>query len=321
MILIITRKDDAHADLVVKKLKELQKRFFRFNTDCASDYEIALSPSSAHIRHLATERSVNTDDIKSVWLRRRSLPKSIETAPREFGRFLEEEWSRFYRNLWVLLENRFWISPVLAIERAKDKLRQLQLAKSLGFCIPETLVTNCINDVLAFQKKFKQVVYKPHESGAIRSGTDNVLYTNVINSELLQRNDLTDNLRICPGIFQPYIEKKHEIRATVIGHKVFAVKLDSQSNDKTRIDWRKHNFDNMAHTAHQLPKEEEARCIQLIEHLGLQFGAIDLIVTPKNELYFLENNANGQWAWIEILTKQPIASEIALLLASHDEGP
>jgi glutathione synthase/RimK-type ligase-like ATP-grasp enzyme len=39
----------------------------------------------------------------------------------------------------------------------------------------------------------------------------------------------------------------------------------------------------------------------LVKKLGLEFGALDLIVTPDNEYVFVEINPNGQWAWIQQL--------------------
>ena len=51
-----------------------------------------------------------------------------------------------------------------------------------------------------------------------------------------------------------------------------------------------------------------------MKDLGLCFGAIDMILTPKNEYVFLEVNPNGQWGWIEELTRVPISSAVANLL-------
>lgn len=48
--------------------------------------------------------------------------------------------------------------------------------------------------------------------------------------------------------------------------------------------------------------------------LGLRFGCIDMIVTPTGEYVFLEINPNGQWYFVQLATKQGIASSIADLL-------
>ncbi len=48
-----------------------------------------------------------------------------------------------------------------------------------------------------------------------------------------------------------------------------------------------------------------------MNRLGLRFGALDFLVTPDGEWYFLEINPNGQWAWIEQETGLPISDAIA----------
>lgn len=37
----------------------------------------------------------------------------------------------------------------------------------------------------------------------------------------------------------------------------------------------------------------------LMKQLGIVFGCFDFIVTPDNEIYFLEVNQQGQFLWIE----------------------
>ena len=51
-----------------------------------------------------------------------------------------------------------------------------------------------------------------------------------------------------------------------------------------------------------------------LRHCGLRFGAFDLIVTPEGEHVFLELNPNGQWYWVELATKAPMAEAMADLL-------
>lgn len=103
-------------------------------------------------------------------------------------------------------------------------------------------------------------------------------------------------------IVQPLISKKHDLRVTVVGTTVFAVAIDSQKHPKTSVDWRRADL-NDGIELHYYPVaigyEMERRCIDLNEKLGLRFSCIDFVVTPNDELTFLEINANGQWAWLE----------------------
>jgi len=318
MILIITMKDDVHADLVIKRLNELGVEVFRFNTECATDYQISISLGGGNITNIVSGRVVDLSKVGSVWLRRRASPEAINTSPKEYQPFLEQEWASFYRNICALLRDRFWISSANAIDKTKDKMRQLRIAKELGFTVPETLITNCLKEAIVFQERLGRCVYKPHDGSALNMENGDTLYTSIIAQELVQSPEMEQSLLICPGIFQPYIEKAFELRVTVVGEKVFAAKIESQNSEKTKTDWRRYDFENTPHSMFQLPASEEARCISIVKRLGLEFGAIDMIMTPQNELYFLEINANGQWAWIELLTGYPISAAIADLLVCND---
>ncbi len=50
--------------------------------------------------------------------------------------------------------------------------------------------------------------------------------------------------------------------------------------------------------------------MRLMKALKINFGAIDMILTPEGEYVFLEVNPNGQWGWIEKLTGMPISQVI-----------
>ena len=44
--------------------------------------------------------------------------------------------------------------------------------------------------------------------------------------------------------------------------------------------------------------------------LNLHFGAVDLVLTPDDQYYFLEINPNGQWLWLEDKLEFPISDKI-----------
>ena len=61
-----------------------------------------------------------------------------------------------------------------------------------------------------------------------------------------------------------------------------------------------------------------AALLALRRRLGLWYGAIDLRRAPDGEFVFLEINPAGQWLFVEYATGQPIAQELAALLARLD---
>lgn len=309
MILIITRKDDLHCDLVMQQLEARAAHAFRLNTDAPHEYEVCLSPRGGWLEHFATGRRTDLAAIRSVWVRRRSIPEGVAKANRSF---VEREWQCLYGNLWWLLRECYWMSSPRAIEDAKWKLRQLDVAERVGFAVPSTRFSNALRALASLQQAHEACIYKPHEAGYIDEGHTQSVYTSVIPRAIAPEDaNVRERLRICPGLFQPYIQKSHELRVTVVAANLFATRLDSQAVDGATIDWRRVRPGSIEHTAVELPKELSERCIQLVAELGLQFGALDLIVTPDGSTVFLEVNANGQWAWIELTTQQAIAAAIA----------
>ncbi len=120
-----------------------------------------------------------------------------------------------------------------------------------------------------------------------------------------------------PCQFQEYVPKEIEIRVTVFGSKALSVEIHSQVTESTRHDWRRYGEHGQApHYPHRLPSDIGIKCIKLVQRLGLEFGAIDLIVRPDGRYTFLEINPNGQWAWLERLTGLPFVETLAELLLS-----
>lgn len=64
----------------------------------------------------------------------------------------------------------------------------------------------------------------------------------------------------------------------------------------------------------KLPRDIANKCVAHVKALGLEFGAIDLVVDKKGKYWFLENNPNGQWEFIGGQTAELIAKAIARLL-------
>lgn len=46
-------------------------------------------------------------------------------------------------------------------------------------------------------------------------------------------------------------------------------------------------------------------------------GTIDLVLDEQGQIWFLEVNPNGQWAWLEEATGEPIAASLARLFRHY----
>jgi hypothetical protein len=128
---------------------------------------------------------------------------------------------------------------------------QLCLAASLGFAVPDTIITN---DLVEVQRRFQNngCIAKPLREALVRVGEEErVLFTtkvtNVAEIEAM-------SLAAAPVIFQTEIEKKYDVRVTVIGSSVYAVEIHSQELDDTKVDWRRDTHIDLKHVVHELRK-------------------------------------------------------------------
>lgn len=296
-VLIITHREDYTADFLIHKLNERGLKYVRLNCE-------DLWHKNFKIGNSFEFNFEGISNFSSVWFRRTKLPK-IETESLEIANYLLNEYDSFLQNLLTIIDAR-WFSNPHSIYRAENKLLQLKLASKLGFKIPDTLVTSSKNTLKEFYKQHdKSIILKPlSQSRIYKNDSLSLIFTNLAKEEhLLSLQDF----ELTPCIFQKYIKKKIELRVTVVGKDVFVASVDSQKNEKTKIDWRKENLNFIKAS---LPTEIEEKCVELVSTLDLEFGAIDLILDDEGNYIFLEINPNGQWAWIESQTNLPISESI-----------
>ncbi len=301
MILIITHKEDYTVDLVVEKLNALKIDYYRFN--CEDVDEQGYSLKLGHQPHVLLG---NIQRFNSVWFRRTKLPE-ITTDSCSKKLFILNDYDYLLSNLYPLIEAKKWMSEPKHIYRAENKLWQLKIANSIGYTIPNTIVTSSKEEIKQFARSHSNriIIIKPITHGRLEdpSGVSNI-FTNLVEPEHIENIEEFD---ITPCIFQEYIEKKYELRITVVADQVFAAKVDSQLNENSKVDWRK---EKIRFTPYNLPMDVSLKCISIVKKMNLNFGAIDLIMSKKGEYVFLEINPNGQWGWIEFDTGMPIAMAI-----------
>jgi len=298
MVLIISHKEDYTVDFVIDKLNRKDISYFRLNTE-----DILGTDLDVQISNLVFNSSL--DKFKSIWFRRIKLPILNEVENLFEKDYVLNEIDHFFTNLWAISDAK-WLSEPRFIYRAENKLLQLKIAKNIGFNIPNTLVTNNPVRIHEFYiKENENIIIKPIYNNSYFDGEkDWSIYTNIVDEERINR---LDKFHHFPCIYQQYIDKKFELRITVVGNEVFAAKVNSQSNPKTKIDWRK---EKLKFEKYELPNEIKELCVKFIHRLNLSFGALDIIVTKEEKYVFLENNPNGQWAWIEFDTGLEISEAI-----------
>lgn len=319
-VLIISVATDEHANIVEDLLKKRGGvNIIRLNTDrfIFDNFELSFGFDDNETLSIL-DKEVCLSDIKGVLYRRPSIPQVDVKLPGQ-KIFAEKEAEEFFRQLYFYLPNAIWVNPYYELIKARRKYIQLHVARNIGMRIPKTLITNSPKRIKSFFNICnKKMIYKTLHSPVIKDDYGPELWgvpTTLITDELMDKIDL---IRPTGGIFQKYIEKDYEVRVTIIGGEIFSAKIDSQSDDSAKIDWRDAvAFDKVAVTPYILPSIVKQMCMKIIRDFGLVFGAIDLIKTLDNNYVFLELNPNGQWLWVEELTKQPLLASMANLLTSN----
>lgn len=316
MILIVTNKLDPHTDIVSKELNKRGESFFRFNTeDFPNKISLTIYGNSGGFLS-GFNRVVDLISVRSVWYRRPCDSVVSELIQdQSLVNFVVRECKTTLSNLWDLLAGSvFWVNHPKKNLSADSKLLQLVIAEKLCVRTPATIVTSNPEEALLFLQKHKDAVAKTISSGFIErknSGGGSVIYTNRITCREFEKLEL---VKYSPTLFQEYIQKEFELRITIVGERIFACRIDSQKSDRTKDDWRRYDFNNVPHSIFKLPRKIELFCVNFLQTFGLNFGTIDMIVTPDGDYVFLEINPNGQWGWIESLTGMPISKALADLL-------
>ena len=124
-------------------------KFYRLNTEdlplgAKSSYE--LRTGARRLRWHSEDCAVSLDGVKRVWFRRHRLPALPPDTIRAHAEYCLRESQWFLRGmLWNLAEQvpaANWMSLPVDIQRAESKMLQLQVAETVGFTCPETLISN-----------------------------------------------------------------------------------------------------------------------------------------------------------------------------------
>lgn len=317
-ILIVTHSaDNTSTDIVMNNIRTAGGEAIRFDVD---RYPLETGLTTSYLQNrwrvmLNTGQEVyDLDDVTAVWYRRSfNLGKGLQTVIE--AEYLPATTEEVKRTLLGMLEglNCFHLARHSVYRRLDSKEEQLKVAVRNGLLIPNTCISNNPEQVSRFIQQQGRVVSKMQSSFAIyREAAEHVVFTNAVTEDHLQELDV---LRYCPMIFQQQVEKKLELRVTIVGQAVFAFSIDSQKVSNARVDWRKEGV-NMIHDwqPYTLPSAIQAKLLSFMSEYGLNYGAIDLILTPDDQYYFLEVNAAGEYFWLDRLCDHAISKQIAAVL-------
>jgi ATP-grasp ribosomal peptide maturase len=316
-VLVLTEPSDTTADLVVKELDRRGAQVFRADT---GDFPLSLRVSAwfdgmwrGEIH--GPDGSIDLRGIRSVYVRRPTtftLPPSMTDVER---RFAAREARRGIGGLLMSLSCSWMNHPSNAAD-AEYKPLQLTTAAACGLDVPRTVITNVPDDADKHSAHLgSSAVYKTLASATVPDGQQVALiYTTPVTAP-----DMADSrVALTAHQFQQQVPKVRDVRATVVGNRVFAANIlvDGETAGGL-LDWRA-DYDALRYEPVKLPHSVESSLLKMTERLGLSFAATDFVVTADDQHYFVDLNPSGQWGWIQEATGLPIAAAIAAELSGED---
>lgn len=249
------------------------------------------------------DRTIDLGTAKAIYVRPqdwRELPSVVRAGPQS------ELWRHASAVHDILLSFAEMTSALVlnrpsAMAANGSKPFQAAWIESLGFRIPDTLLTTDPDAALEFWKQHGRVIYK--SMSGIRS---------IVSRLTPAHRQRFDDIASCPTQFQEYIPGT-EYRAHVVGDEVFACRITSDADD--------YRYANEAvdMQACELPDEVAALCRRLTRSMNLLLAGLDLRCTPGGSWYCFEVNSSPAFTCFDAASGQRVTEAVARLLASGAE--
>ncbi|WP_432747588.1 ATP-grasp ribosomal peptide maturase [Streptomyces sp. JH002] len=315
-VLVLTRQlVESPADLVVHELNQRGVPVHRIDP---GDFprQVTLSARIGPGHHdwqggwRGQHRDLALDDVTAVYYRRPSPHEVNPGLSQDDATWARSEARAAFTGIVQSLRCR-WVNHPRHNIIADSKPRALATAARCGLRVPATLVTNDPREARAFVASLpdKKAVYKPiaPQGQRVFDGQRAAVWT----SPPLGPDDLTDEVKVTAHTIQEWIPKKHEVRLTVAGKRLFAGEIHAHS-DEARIDFRR-DYDALTYTVGTVPDTIREGVHRLMDAFDLRYAAMDFLVDHDDTWHLVDVNPNGQFGFIPELA-QPIAHAIADLL-------
>ena len=230
-VVVVTNLDDATTDLVIAELYDRGVPVVRFDS---GDFPAHLS-FSARIHQggwegkLATASRVMSLESARSLLYRRPSGFAFPHLSDQDARFAVSQARYGLGGVLVSLSDCLYVNHPNRIADAEYKPAGLAAAVRCGFTIPPTLVTNDPAEARGFAAEHGPVLYKPLNVPLyLLDGQSCTVEVAPVLPE-----EIDEDVAGTAHLFQHVVEKVADVRTTVIGVRVFSVRIESDA-----LDWR-----------------------------------------------------------------------------------
>lgn len=313
-VVVITRDQDVTADLVCAELAAREVPVVRFDL---ADYPERLTQVAYLVNGRAhwtgalagRHRDVDLESVRSVWYRKPSEFRFHEGLTATEQQWCAAEAVHGFGGVLATIPASRWCNHPHRSAEAELKPAQMAVAVASGLRVPATLLTNDPEQARDFCSTHSTdgVIYKPLRGGpASEAGQRVALRATPVTAE-----QITDTVRRTTHLFQARVPCDYAVRLTVVGSRLFAVRLDPPPGAEVTLDWRAYPTDEVIYTPIEVPTSVAAAMLRLMDAFGIRYAAPDFVVHDGRWWFIGDLNPGGQWGWIAAHTGLPIATAIA----------
>ncbi|WP_276366278.1 grasp-with-spasm system ATP-grasp peptide maturase [Chryseolinea sp. H1M3-3] len=304
MILILSNDIDDGTNQVIDWLYSYGKKFIRVNGNQFLSYDSSIALSSQDTTKSIQSKLFDFDSASEtdvVWFRRWGAPDSFirndlpSSLAYQTGKYLLGQFNIISNIFFESLSHVKWVNH--PSELTRNKVHVLEQALKAGLRIPETLICSTRDELVRFKKVHGRIITK--SIGDISFFYEGKSRFSIYTSEIVDEDISLVDEHFFPSLVQQYIPKQYELRIFFLDGEVYPMAIFSQTNEKTRIDFRNYDAIKPNRTVpYSLPPIIKRKIRKLMKLLDMSCGSIDMIKDCKGDYYFLEVNPVGQFGMV-----------------------
>ncbi len=310
-LLILTNKDDAHADAIIDACDTQINGLvpIRVNTeDLFSNISFVITEFGFDLSIKDSGRTCSLRELSSAWYRRPISPTVSTRFDDSLDQFMIDEGWEIIKGIFGQCRGLNCLPTAAYSVPPRNKISQLFIAKNLGFNVPATCISNVYDDLIDFAKSYEACLAKTLRWPSLK--INNIIYpmyaSKVTQESIIQSRD---NGTPCGPVFlQKAVSKVSDVRLTFVGDRHFAVSMIS--NDHRFFDIREVEPNYIDYSSIDAPGDVIELSKEFLKISNLQYSALDFVIDDKGTWWFLENNPNGQFFWLQRETGLPIKESI-----------
>ena len=328
MVLIFSVKYDYSTACIIHWLNSWGIKVIRMNGDDDVYKFEQLTNDGIYFKNTITKEIINLKNVTACWWRRTGIKKNhlIKASYRDKLILNDFDLTRLVASnngtnlindeaealIEYIVHSIYKTCPINLGKPVfnLNRLIILDMATKYGLKIPSYEIISTGEQLLKSKASIGNVVTKAIANGIYADVQEHRFYTY---TELVEEGFYKENLEntFFPSIINGLIEKQFEIRSFYIDGAFYSMAIFSQSDEKTKIDFRK--YTNNRNSPYKLPDNIETKLRNIFIELDLNCGSVDLIVDKNGDYIFLEINPVGQFA----MTSEPCNYNLEKIVANY----